>query len=338
MSHYNRLLRDALIKWSGYYKTSNGWIGVKCPFCGDSKKEKSVHLFVRISNNEDDNVYMTRCFRTNCGHTGILKASELVKFGIINSDLFSFVQSQEYKSYKKIKTVDKEDSKLIISLDSYSSKEIQEYMIKRIGIDAQDSDVRRRLRFIPDIRNFILKNQDVLAPSDSLKYIWDNADTSVCFLNKNGTRIFARHINPINDRKHSIATIVNIPDYAVHTPYTIVNGIGEYDIDNFHYALCEGIFDILNMYLYISGGVSGIFEATGSASSIRNRFLRASNYYYDINWIMGKDSDVSMDFFQKLKKTYDYRFKNPLSIVYSENTKDIGDLSEKFIPKKKIIY
>ena len=45
-----------------------------------------------------------------------------------------------------------------------------------------------------------------------------------------------------------------------------------------------------------------------------------------------------MDFFYKLKKSYNYRFKNPLSIVYSENTKDIGDLSENFIPKKKIIY
>ena len=53
MSCYNRILRDALIKWSGYYKTSNGWIGVKCPFCGDSKKEKSVHLFIRVPNNEE---------------------------------------------------------------------------------------------------------------------------------------------------------------------------------------------------------------------------------------------------------------------------------------------
>lgn len=332
---YNRRLRDALKAVNQYTRTSKGWLGVKCPFCGDSKKAKSVHMYVRIPSDENDNVYALKCFRTNCGYSSIMKPQDLIKFGITDPELFKFIEENYHKSNKMIRVIEKVKNDLILPKEIIKTPAVSSYLNKRTGVDFNDYYIQEKLSFIPDIKKFIIMNQSVIDDSDGLRYIWDNADTSICFLNRTGTRLFARHI--AGYKTHSIVSLKYLPDFVSHQPYTIINGVGENDIKGFYYSISEGIFDTINMYLHISGGVNGIFEAAGSASAIKNRFLEGSKYFYDIDWIFGKDSDVDMKFFMKLKSEYHYRFKNKASIVFSENTKDIGDLSECFIPRKKEI-
>jgi len=73
----------------------------RCPYCGDSLRENTGHLYIRISLN-DNYPIVYNCFK--CGVSGILREEQLSKLGIDDVNLKSGL-------FQINKTSDKMDGK-----------------------------------------------------------------------------------------------------------------------------------------------------------------------------------------------------------------------------------
>lgn len=338
MSSINRLLREELTKKFGKLSRSNGWWGIPCPFCGG--KTNSRNMFVRIPNNDTDNVLMMKCFKAGCGFTDIVRPQHLIKLGIENRELIKMIDSNQYKNDRVIMEESNREYSFIMPKE-YLGKDINDYLLTRTGKSFNDSyGMSEKMSIITDIKRFLDTNRDmIIDPDYRLKNIYKHPDKCICFINSTGTRLYVRYIDEslYGGKKHDKIPLIRLPDYSLHKPYSIYQTIDKNDIDGFYVFIGEGIFDIVNASIHYSGGVKSYLEATGSASAIRNRYLHLSKYLFSVKWVFMKDSDVDISFFKKIKRDYDYRFKYNPFVIYSTNTKDLGNISENPIPKREQI-
>ena len=338
MSSINRLLHEELTKKFGNLARSNGWWGIPCPFCGGHTNSKN--MFVRIPNNDTDNVFMMKCFKAGCGFTDIVRPQHLMRLGIDNKELLKLIDANQYKNDRIIMEESNKEYSFIMPKE-YINKDMDDYILSRTGKSINDTyGLADKLGIITDIQKFLDINRDVLIDPDyRLKTIYKYPDKCICFINSSGTRLYVRYMDEklYGGKKHDKIPLIHLPDYSTHKPYSIYQSINKDDIAGFYVFIGEGIFDIINASIHYSGGVKAYFEATGSASAIRNRFLHLSKYLYDVKWVFMKDSDVSINFFKRLKKEYDYRFKYNPYVIYSDNTKDLGNLAENPKPKREQI-
>lgn len=319
------------------HKSGTDWYGLRCPFCGDSDKHNSYHLYMRIPKDPNDILYGIKCFKPGCGKSGILNVHDLQKLGVKSRAVHDFMRDNEISSaalvYNMEKRVIHEITLQGCDVTRYGS--LDEYFKKRTNIDL--SDVYGDLRIIPDIKKFIDLNQHLIQDKKDKRwiYLYNHPEDCFVFINKTFSRLFVRYIN--NPRKHDKIDIVKFDFMLSHCNYTLEKGISPNQITGLKVFIGEGIFDIVNTYLHYTDRSGSLLESTGGIEGYLKVFLAISRQYYDINYIFLKDSDVMESYFLNLYKKYMYRFKYSPFILYSENTKDNGDMSLNPIVKTKQI-
>lgn len=339
MNNINRLLHEELTKVFGKLSRSNGWWGIPCPFCSHGKTN-SRNMFIRIPNNDTDNVFVMKCFKAGCGFTDIVRPQHLMRIGVTNKELLKLIDSNQYKNDRIIMEESNKEYSFIIPKE-YLSIDSNNYILDRTGKSFNDTyGLSDKMSIVTDVKKFLEINRDrLINPDYRLKVLYKYPDKCVCFINSTGTRLYVRYIDEelYGGKKHDKIPLIHLPDYSLHKPYSIYQTVDKNDIHGFYVFIGEGIFDIINASIHYSGGVKAYLEATGSGSAIRNRYLHLSKYLYDVKWVFMKDADVDISFFKKIKKDYDYRFKYNPFVIYSDNTKDLGNISENPYPKREQI-
>jgi hypothetical protein len=318
-------------------KSGTDWYGLKCPFCGDSGKHNSRHLHIRIPKDPNDTLYGIKCFKPGCGKSGILNVHDLQKLGVKSRAVHDFLKDHEISSAALVYNLEKRvlHNITLQGCDVKRYEPIDTYFKKRTNIDL--TDVYGDLRIIPDVKKFMDLNAHLIKTKSDKRwnYLYDHPEDCIVFINKTFTRLFVRYI--LNPRKHDKIDIVKFDFMLSHCNYTLEKNVVENQITGLKGFIGEGIFDIVNTFLHYTDRSGSLLEATGGIEGYLKVFMSMSRQYYDINYIFLKDSDVSESYFMNLYKKYMYRFKYNPFILYSENTKDNGDMSLNPIVRTKQI-
>lgn len=309
-------------------QSNKEWYTLRCPFCGDSDKHKeSKHLNIRISKKDD--IMAIKCFQPKCDIGGLLKRDHLIKLGVSDLEILNYVSSKEKENKKIINKISV--TKLNLKIPLNIKKENKEYFEKRTGLNITEEMIQK-YRIIGDIENFINMNKDKI---DYNKMLWKlmynerEGIRYIGFLNDSGTFLNFRSVN--DKIKHIKIPIIHLPIYVDHKPYSIKRN---FNIKKRPYiVIAEGVFDIINIYNYLNN-YDGLFLMAGSVGGIWNIFNKISKYYYDVIWVFIRDEGVNIDFFKKIKKYNDYKFKHDAIVIYNEASKDFGEIMKPIKMKK----
>jgi len=95
-------------------------------------------------------------------------------------------------------------------------------------------------------------------------------------------------------------------------------------------VVAEGIFDIFGEYLYNYLGIKDKVRFYASALSINYKSLLQSIVFfeniYQMDVVILSDSDVSLNYYKKLKRDCSYLIKS-LNVVYNKDGKDFASSS-----------
>ena len=197
------------------YRQKNDHIMIHCPFCGDSTRKNAHHhghMYISITSP------VFHCHRCSASGTiiGLLVENDFNNIEIIN-DLKRFIKYKFSKNYfdrvKKEKTID------IIGLQNHFKKNNPIHYKNFIDY------IRSRIGNIQDISQFLLVPQIIFN------------DLNIAFYNKENKLVCWRNINPQNQFRYKM----NGGNY-----YFQKKLFDQYN----QIVICEGPFDILNLYLY----------------------------------------------------------------------------------------
>lgn len=312
----------------------SGFVTVRCPFCGDSRKNpNNAHLYIKIIVDKDDRQWY-KCQR--CQEGGLVDDFLLDSLGIYdpilselqkerNKNISKIVGKKGYR-YNKIPTL-----KLLPPLDNIYTDAKIKYIENRLGIKLS----------IQDILNYKM----VLNYWDFFKYnyikqftrhsnIIEGLDKNyIGFLTTKNEFINSRKIYDDYDdyfKRYINYNIFGLKDNTIRL-YTITNKIDL--MKNFKIIMAEGIFDIIGIHNHFYKKKKSdnlIFCAvlgSGYESAI-NYFIKRGILFAD--YYIYSDKEVKLSQYKKLKKKLDYKISDSKFIIfYNELGKDYGVTKDK---------
>lgn len=330
MNDPKQYLVDFLIdRYDAKVQTNGIWYKIRCPFCGDSNKHKhSRHLNIRVS--DDDNMLVAKCFQPKCDVGGLLTRDHLIKMGISKPDVLRYVTDKAKVNKNIVNKIS--STKLHLGLPDNPHKEVKDYFKKRTNMSINETTIMK-YNIVGDFKWFLERNKNKFKYNKRLYMLSKKEEEGyryIGFLNETGTFMNIRSIND-DTQKHIKVPIVKFPIYVYHKPFAINKDFNVVKKE-VYIVLAEGIFDTINISNYL-GNINALFVQTGSAGGMYGMFKRLSKYYY-VDWMFIRDQDVSIDFFKKIKKYNDYRFREKAYVIYNELSKDFGELRKPIRMKK----
>jgi hypothetical protein len=229
---------------------------IRCPFCGDSKKDVHDH-HLYINNNPPFKYYCHLC-----EEHGIVDSYFLKNISIYNDGLSSYLNETKSKYLRNLNikygsTYSKyfENKKKIIIPNEYNELEESKlkYIEGRLGIKIDDEDLIERYKIVLNNQDFY-ENNEVKIPTDKEKRFLDRLNKEyVGFLNSEQTMITYRRFVKKDDKY--LGRYINLPIFkdSLYDPnkmYAISNDVNLAS-NVFNINLTEGIFDIIGVYNHL---------------------------------------------------------------------------------------
>jgi hypothetical protein len=318
----------------------------RCPFCGDSDKEYTGHLYIRI--NPDDNFNpVFHCFK--CEESGILNAENLSTFDIDDIDLKSKLAILN-------KTAKKMDSKNISdgSRNRYFDYKLPEikrgtktkYIENRLGLSFNDEQFKR-MKIITSLKDFLILNGiKKITCKNQMAFMLE--DHYVGFLSFGNSHILFRDITgkekikwikyPITEESKenrlfysmeaSIDVLstepmtINLSEGVLDTLSACYN-LGFDDSNTMHISVSGKYYDRLLLYLIDLGLV-------GSNITV-NIFSDNDEMYNKKN-----NNPTTVEYYGKLLKNYKHLY-GQVNVYYNLAGKDIGVPRQEISLKKYLL-
>lgn len=333
-----QLLSIPLAHWSSGDKE----ITFRCPFCGDSKKDKTKTRFNVFMAFTEDKPPVYQCFNNNCGAKGVLTV-ELLKDLQINNFSLMNMHNIHMSSMKKSvrKRVFMEGMKVDLTIPMPIMNEITAHKIayfnERMGLELTGKDLLK-YKIVINLYDFLQRNR--IEVRTRKKYITDALDKGYFgFLSADNNYLIMRNTtNKIDNilKRYINYNVLGNEDNA-RKFYIMPNSVDIMrDIDIY---ITEGIMDIIGVYNHIMNrdDKDKIYVAACGASmeSIIRHLLRLG--FIHVNLHIFSDDDVKADEYRKLKKKLKGKFSGDMTVYYNKIKKDFGVRKEEINTYKILI-
>lgn len=309
--------------------TYDGTIKVRCPFCGDSpKNKKSTHLFVKVMVDEGDVQYY-KCMRCSAG--GWVDSYLLELLQLYNPDLDELEKERNKKrksisGKKGFRTNNIARLRLLAPLNNNTTKKKIKYIENRLGITLTTQDILN-YRMVLNYYDFF--NYNNITEFTRHKNILNALDENyVGFITTNNEFINSRKIIEEYDKYQK--------RYINYDIFNLNNTSKLYVISNdkvdimakAHIILAEGVMDIIGIFNHI-------YNKEINSNTIYCAVL-GSGYEYAIKYFISKgilfadydiysDDSISISEYRNLIKKLDYKvLDSNINIHYNTIKKDCG--------------
>lgn len=328
------LLRSTLLETKGAKSRSRHEISVRCPYCGDSANENHSHFYIEISPTKEYFSYDCK----KCPRSGIMTPNTLKDLGIYNSQLVDYIKANYLRDMKKIiKNSNYAISSRSIPTEIRKKDQFKiDYLNSRLDLDFSKKKNLEKYKVILNLNDFIKENHIDISKTEygrKPSFVKMLNDDFVGFLSANGTVIYFRMAQDVQDKRRNTQWKMVLPDETmVNSKYGSIYTIGKkLDIVSMRpkIVLAEGTFDIINAasMFYDVDDPNILFVAVGSSGSFRSGLLTAVSMstFFGCDVDIISDSDISKGMYENkifkgLTKSCNMR------VIYNEASKDFGDL------------
>ena len=315
--------------------TSNPWKIMRGDrMCMECTKHKRSTLYMLVS---VDSPLIFNCFRASCGMSRLVKEKDLIALGFTDTEAISVLINSNI--VKRVKTYNTDANHLVIR-DLVLTADQLKYFNKRCGFYPEYDDIIK-YRIIPNLREVMFDNKlnKLEAGIDIYNKLTSMADKiSITFANEDHDVFSTRSIIT------SFRGLFTTNKDKKFLGYTLTRGEKIKNI-----VMCEGIFDIINIYNRFAVMDNTLYVATCGF----NNTLPLLKYYYRKyidtmdTFIIFMDSDIKLEndkytykkfmlnnILKGIKKDIGENAFNKMWLVYNTKSKDFGDLTEPLHPIK----
>ena len=338
-------LRD-LIKTNirPYQEVSDTQMTIRCPICGDSKKDKRKMRFYIYFNGglQDDEQPVTYyCF--NCNEGGMLSTTILRDMEINDLDILSSLQSFNKSVVRKNKSFKFTSKKVDLKIP-YPDTELESNILKkkyiegRLGIDITFDELNK-FKTVFRLGDLLLENdiQELTVRGEKAIDIHENY---VGFLTTNNETLKCRQV--FSDKSRGL----RYEKYSLYKDilqtlkfYTIPTVVDTIEVGKITINLAEGVFDILGIYFNVhNGGLDrNIYTAVcGSGYKSVIKYFISEGIIGDVDINVYADIDQDLRIYKDLKDEYGIWF-NSFNVYTNSIGKDFGVPASKInVVKNKI--
>ena len=311
----------------------------RCPYCGDSLKANTGHLYIRISL-KDNYPIVYNCFK--CGVSGILREEQLSKLGIenpnIKNNIIALNKSADKVSSKSISN----DQKTMFFDFKYPDPvrgEMTQYVEDRLGIQLSDQDLKD-IKIITSLREFLEIN-DIKTSMIHPSIVKNLMDHYVGFLTFGNSHILFRDITGSEEISWIKYPIIKESSQN-RVIYTIASQIDIFTKGTITVNIAEGVMDVVSskynlkydgenhLHIAVSGKYYERVLMFLIDMGIVGKNVRV-NIFADNDHAFNKKAKnpTTIQYFKKALNKYRWVF-GKIYIYYNQLNKDIG------VPKDKI--
>ena len=321
------LLRE---KKPSYTTTNKKEVRVRCPYCGDSKSNKSsAHMYIEMRP-----PFRFHCFK--CETAGRLTQQTAKDFGLYNNELNSLLV-EGTKLIRSTQPVQMVTNKRDMFYDSFNTNQAQtslNYFNNRYGCNLSEEYVTNKFKAVLSAPEFFKRN-NIYASLN--QYDFNNV---IGFVSSDASHIVFRDTSGMQQRRYFNLNLCNIDDDVASKIYNISSDL---DImsDSVKLVITEGIFDIIGVYLHFYKDTPNekntIFAAACGKgfNTVITRFTRMGFLNLDVS--IYSDADVGIDFYKNLKQSSPFLKNSRLNIFYNTIEKDFGVPLNRLNLKKAIV-
>lgn len=326
---------DTLLSTKSAHKINNKQLAMRCPLCGDSKKDSSKTRFYVLINKEDPRVpIMYNCF--NCNEYGFLTPSILRQIGIsdlsINSSLVSYNKGAAKGQHRllgmkgnsfKFKIPEPPDNDL--------NRAKCEYINKRLGINLSISEWIK-FKVVFSLYGFLKSNsiEELTVKLDRARILEANY---VGFLTAKNEFVNMRCVSnnpklPRYDKYSIFKSLDNTRKF-----YVIPMQLDIMSTDAIYINIAEGVFDILGVYFNVNNRElkNNVYVAVCGSDylSVIEYFIKIGVFGKNVVVNIYSDSDKPPYYYGKTQRGIS-AFVGKVNVYYNTMEKDFG------VPKNKI--
>jgi hypothetical protein len=314
-------------------------LALRCPICGDSKKDPNkTRFYVKIDINNDNQPIVFNCF--NCNNSGILTPSLLRSFKIndlqLNSNLIQY-NKQTMGNINKSLGIKNNDFNFIIPIPKEDEKTIRKlnYINNRMKLKLTIEELVK-LKTIFNLGEFLRVNDinSITVSKDRASLLHNEY---VGFLTAKQEFINFRDVTDKNKRYDKYSVFKNLDNTKKF--YTIPNNIDLLTPKNITINIAEGVFDILGIYYHIfeKETYNTVYTAVcGSGYITVLKYFIQSGLFGNVDINIFSDNDHEPYFYKELKNELK-DWINKIDLYYNQKNKDYGVSKDKIeLIRKKI--
>lgn len=341
MDEFVENIRESILrnKKPSYQTTNKKEVRVRCPYCGDSRRDlSSAHLYIEMRA-----PFRFHCFK--CETSGVLNNQTLRDLEIFDTSMNTniIVANKVLRENQGIQKIQIGKRKKLVNIPDESDITLKNlsYFNNRFNISFDKDYISSKFRTILNPIKFFADN-NIFVPKGH--YDFSNA---IGFISTDNSHIVFRDTSGLQQRRYYNMNITpnEIEDISskIFNISSSINTMAE----KVNLVITEGIFDIIGVYNHFYKNTSfeenTIFTAAcgkGFNAVILN-YIRTG--FLDLDITIYSDGDVDLNFYRNLKNTSEYLKNTKITVyynsLYDRNTgfgKDYG-LPKDQIKLRKII-
>jgi len=324
-------------KKPSYQTTDKKEVRVRCPYCGDSKKDKHhAHMYIQMMP-----PFMFHCKK--CETSGVLNAQTLRDLNLFGNDLsMSIIEAN--KSIKRTQGVEKLnatvfDTKLNNVENEYTENAVN-YVSARLGKQLNNELLVKKYKAITNADQFF-KDNHINKPLDWNNNLMYDFDNSVGFLSSDGSHVIFRDMTG-QQRKKYFNLNLQPHNFSISGKiYNISSNVNMLS-STVHLIMTEGIFDIIGVYEHFYKDKVPDNNDFIFAAACGKGFLAVVSHYIqmgflDLDITIYSDNDVDSQVYRDMKNSSPYLKNNVITIYYNTIEKDFGVPIEHIKLRKMVI-
>jgi hypothetical protein len=332
-------IRDLILKNKkpAYQTTNKKEVRIRCPYCGDSSKDKNhAHLYVEMRP-------PFKFYCQKCTTSGVLNQQTLRDLNIFNNEL-SVSILEANKTIKNIsgnqKISFKRHTPVLNKIETNYSVNATAYFNARYGFNYPNDYLVDKFKIITNSHQFFIDN-NIAVPINQYRQPLYDFNNAIGFLSSDGSHVIFRDISGQQLKRYYN---LNLYDEEHSTSNKIYNIKSSIDIlsDDINLIISEGAFDIIGVYEHFykertEGQNNYIFAAAAGKgyNAVIMNYIRMG--FLNLNITIYSDADVDPAFYRELKTSSVYLKNQPLTIYYNIKDKDFGVPKDRISLKKVII-
>lgn len=320
------------VKSPAYFTTNKKELRIRCPYCGDSKADKShAHLYVQMKP-----PFQFYCQK--CTTKGVLCSETLRDMQIYNSDVVvSLVNlSKNNKADFENNTFRRAKKLINHPASTELSYRTLNYFNRRFNRNFTELDLIEKYKAVMDPIIFLAENNIYV---ENGQYDFNNA---IGFISSDGSHVVFRDISCMQQKRYYNLSLVPDDCFSTSKIYNIKSILDSTKL-NTTLIIAEGIFDIIGIELFLKDNnmIDADSQYIFSAACGKGYNSVISNYihkgFFNLECKIFSDSDVDLNFYRNLKNSSVYIKRSRLEVFYNTLSKDYGIPSDGISLKKIIV-
>jgi hypothetical protein len=333
-------IRELLLKNKkpSYQTTNRREVRVRCPYCGDSKKDRNhAHLYIEM--NPPFKFYCQKC-----STGGVLNNQTLRDLNVFNNDA-SVAIIEANKTIKRTEGVQKISVKKytpkMTTVESPQTINCINYVSSRYNMQFTNEYLVNKFKAITNSRQFFEDNK-IMIPVDQYRRPLYDFDNSIGFLSSDNSHIIFRDITGRQPKRYYNMALFQDDEKSITNKLYNIKSSVDILSDEINLIITEGVFDIIGVYEHfykdkVAEKNNYIFSAAAGKGygAVISNYIRMG--FLNLNVSIYSDSDVDINFYKDLKSSLFYLKNTSITIFYNTMEKDFGVPRDNISLRKAIV-